>query len=61
MTNRGSTGTEFIEGYALLFMALWLMGALFVGTMVTLGVAKLGDASVSAGSNQTPVGEMPTQ
>jgi hypothetical protein len=59
MNERRYTGLEFIEGFALLAGTLWILGALLVGGLVMLGSA--GTASVSPASNQTSVGEMPTQ
>jgi hypothetical protein len=53
------TGLEFMEGFALLAGALWLIGALTVGALVMMGSARMGPAPAAA--NQTAVGEMPTQ
>jgi hypothetical protein len=59
MNERRYTGVEFIEGFALLAGALWILGALTVGGMLMLSSARTG--TVSPASNQTPVAEMPTQ
>ena len=57
MYDNNSTGTEWVEGFFLLAGALWVIGALFVGTMVFLGTASHGDGSISPASNQTPVAD----
>ncbi|MBU1337075.1 MAG: hypothetical protein KJ944_13740 [Alphaproteobacteria bacterium] len=59
MEHRGYTGLEFMEGFSLLAGALWIIGALAVGTLVMMGSARMG--SVTPAANQTPVAEMPTQ
>ena len=59
MEHRGYTGLDFIEGFALLAGALWIIGALAVGGLVVMGNARMGPTSPA--SNQTAVGEMPTQ
>ena len=57
MEHRRYTGLEFIEGFALLAGALWIIGALAVGGVVMMGNARLGPTSPA--SNQTAVGDMP--
>lgn len=53
--SRGYTGLEFIEGFALLAGAIWIIGALLGGAMVMLGAERAGPAVPAA--NQTPVAE----
>ena len=55
----GRTGLEFIEWFSLLAMALWLLLAITAGTLVLMGQSRV--AGTPNDSNQTPVGEMPTQ
>lgn len=59
MATKTYTGLEFIEGFALLAGALWLIGALLVGSLVLMGQGRV--AGTPNDSNQTAVGEMPTQ
>lgn len=40
MYEQDKTGLEFIEGFALLAMALWIGGALFLFTLVMMGVSR---------------------
>lgn len=56
MERRGYTGLEFIEGFALLAGALWLMGALLVGGMVLIGSTRAGPAPTPG---DTPVADSP--
>ncbi len=40
MYERDKTGLEFMEGFSLLAMALWVGGALFLFTLVILGASR---------------------
>jgi glucose uptake protein GlcU len=57
MEKRSYTGLEFVEGFSLLAGALWVIGALFFGAMVMIGVNRAGP--VGAASNETPVAVSP--
>ncbi|MFD2647327.1 hypothetical protein ACFSX5_05885 [Devosia albogilva] len=59
MATNTRTGLEFIEGFTLLVGAMWLLGALLVGGLVLMGQGRV--AGTPNDSNQTAVGEMPTQ
>lgn len=50
---RTYTGLEFIEGFALFAGALWVAGAVLVGSLVLLSNQR----PQSAAANQTPVAE----
>lgn len=41
MYEHDKTGLEFIEGFSLLAMALWVGGALFIFTLVMMGAARV--------------------
>jgi len=41
MYEQDKTGLEFIEGFALLAMALWIGGALFLFALVMMGASRL--------------------
>ena len=56
MARRGYTGLEFIEGFALLAGAMWLLGALLVGGMVLIGSNNTGPAP---SPGDTPVADSP--
>ncbi len=58
-TTKPYTGLEFIEGFALLAGALWLIGALLAGSLILMGQQRVADTPND--SNQSPVAEMPTQ
>jgi hypothetical protein len=60
MAERSYTGLEFVEWFSVLFIVLWLGGALALGGTAFLGAQKFA-APVSPESNQTPIGNMPTQ
>jgi hypothetical protein len=57
MAYKNGTGLEFIEGFSLLAGALWIIGALLVGSMVLLSSTRTG--TVDPASNLTPVAESP--
>lgn len=40
MYEQDKTGLEFIEGFALLAMALWIGGALFLFALVMMGASR---------------------
>lgn len=55
MERQQRTGMEFIEGFAILAGAMWVLGAMTVGGMVLLSGAP--QTGVTPASNQTGIGE----
>lgn len=51
------TGLEFIEGFSLFAGALWVIGALLVGSLVLISTGRTG--TVDPAANLTPVAESP--
>jgi hypothetical protein len=59
MDHSSNYGTEWVNGFFLFVGVLWIVGALAVFAVSSMGAGRLGEVGVTPASNQTPVANSP--